>query len=345
MTVNKITSPPSQKGVIDKINEVIDNLGGGGIATDVQINGTSITSSNVANIITESAYNASSNKIATMADMPSLSGYLQNSESGTHTLGILSNPNSNNYSGSVAIGVGSRLNSGSGVAVGYEATVNDTYATALGYRAKAGYSAIQLGYGTNNTNSTFNVGFIRGTDNQSHNWQLLDGTTGLIPYQRINSLTETRNSGQLKFWTGTKAQYDAITTKDANTLYNITDDTDVTLALLELLYPVGSIYIGTMATCPLATLGIGTWQLVATDRVLQGAGTRGSVGTTVNESLPPIGNLNTSATEASGYGLTKTSGFANRVMISAQYSWAPGIYNGTHVQPDAYLVNIWERTA
>lgn len=29
MTVNKITTPPSQKGVIDKINEVIDNLGGG----------------------------------------------------------------------------------------------------------------------------------------------------------------------------------------------------------------------------------------------------------------------------------------------------------------------------
>ena len=28
MTVNKITTPPSQKGVIDKINEVIDNLGG-----------------------------------------------------------------------------------------------------------------------------------------------------------------------------------------------------------------------------------------------------------------------------------------------------------------------------
>lgn len=28
----------------------------------------------------------------------------------------------------------------------------------------------------------------------------------------------------LKYWTGTKAQYDAIATKDANTLYNITDD-------------------------------------------------------------------------------------------------------------------------
>lgn len=41
-----------------------------GSSTDVQINGTSITSSNVANIITNSAYNASSNKIATMNDLP-----------------------------------------------------------------------------------------------------------------------------------------------------------------------------------------------------------------------------------------------------------------------------------
>lgn len=45
---------------------------GGGTATDVQINGTSITSSNVANIVTNSAYNSSSNKIATMSDLPTV---------------------------------------------------------------------------------------------------------------------------------------------------------------------------------------------------------------------------------------------------------------------------------
>lgn len=68
MTVNKITNAPTQNETIEKINEVIDNLGGSGTATDVQINGTSITSNNVANIVTNSAYNATSNKIATMAD-------------------------------------------------------------------------------------------------------------------------------------------------------------------------------------------------------------------------------------------------------------------------------------
>lgn len=44
----------------------------GGQATDVQINGTSITSSNVADIQTNGTYNASSNKIATMSDIPSV---------------------------------------------------------------------------------------------------------------------------------------------------------------------------------------------------------------------------------------------------------------------------------
>lgn len=38
--------------------------------TDVQINGASILSSKVANIITNTAYNASTNKIATMSDLP-----------------------------------------------------------------------------------------------------------------------------------------------------------------------------------------------------------------------------------------------------------------------------------
>jgi len=38
--------------------------------TDVQINGTSIISNDVANIVTNTAYNASSNKIATMSDVP-----------------------------------------------------------------------------------------------------------------------------------------------------------------------------------------------------------------------------------------------------------------------------------
>lgn len=50
----------------------IDIQGGGGTATDVQINGTSITSSGIANIRTKSAYNSSTNKIATESDIPTI---------------------------------------------------------------------------------------------------------------------------------------------------------------------------------------------------------------------------------------------------------------------------------
>ncbi len=49
------------------------------VATDVKINNTSIISGGVADIVTNSAYDASSNKIATMDDLPSTSG-LANTE-------------------------------------------------------------------------------------------------------------------------------------------------------------------------------------------------------------------------------------------------------------------------
>ena len=131
------------------------------------------------------------------------------------------------------------------------------------------------------------------------------------------------NSGNaLKTWTGTKAQYDAIVTKDANTLYNITDDTDVTLSLLELLYPVGAIYIGTCNACPLQVLGVGTWQLKATDRVLQGSNDANMIGV-----------------EGQSY-----SGARQYFQTAFDASRSSSTYqNNAPVQQDTYLVNIWER--
>lgn len=80
--------------------------------------------------------------------------------------------------------------------------------------------------------------------------------------QTVGVIDSNNITNAIKTWTGTKAQYDAIVTKDANTLYNITDDTDVTLTILEALYPVGSIYITTANTCPLSALISGsTWTL------------------------------------------------------------------------------------
>ena len=55
-------------------NNVISAIGGGGgggNVDDVQVNGTSIVSESVANILTNSAY-SSGNKIATMSDLPTI---------------------------------------------------------------------------------------------------------------------------------------------------------------------------------------------------------------------------------------------------------------------------------
>lgn len=43
--------------------------------------------------------------------------------------------------------------------------------------------------------------------------------------QAVGVIDQNNTTTAIKTWTGTKAQYDAIVTKDADTLYNITDDT------------------------------------------------------------------------------------------------------------------------
>lgn len=99
--------------------------------------------------------------------------------------------------------------------------------------------------------------------------------------QTVGVINSRDSSTAIKTWTGTKAQYDAIVTKDANTLYNITDDTDVSLTILEALYPVGSVYITTANTCPLSMLISGsTWTLVSSGIVI---GTEAKVKTTSTE--------------------------------------------------------------
>ncbi len=55
-----------------KLREYISETGGGGTLTDVQVNSTSVVAGGVANVLTETAYDASTNKIATMADLPSV---------------------------------------------------------------------------------------------------------------------------------------------------------------------------------------------------------------------------------------------------------------------------------
>lgn len=189
---------------------------------------------------------------------------------------------------------------------------------------------------------------------------------------------DVRTSNTLKMWTGTRAQYDAIVTKDSNTVYNVTDDyDDVSLStILNTLYPVGSIYIGTMATCPLEAAGIGTWEKIE-DKFLLGSSSTYALNSTGGESshtlsiseMPYHGHQirvwNNAGTTASAYyynGNTKVtissglrmSGSWQSSSFAAAQSGVGDQAGGTdrvggdtaHNNMPPYLsVNIWRRTA
>ena len=119
--------------------------------------------------------------------------------------------------------------------------------------------------------------------------------------QAVAILDAGNTSIAIKTWTGKKAQFRDIATKDPYTLYHITDDADVTLTLLNTLYPVGAIYIGTMATCPLQVLGVGNWSLKAANALV----------TSVDETAAVAGN---------GMALGLTDGTNNYGMYTSTYN-------------------------
>ena len=135
-------------------------------------------------------------------------------------------------------------------------------------------------------------------------------------------------------------------------------------SILSSLYPVGSLYITTnnSATCPLASLISGSsWSLVAADKALWTSNRNGN--TTINAGLPNIYGtfgsgcmMNWQDSYASGaffratlsqnpQNAGGTDGGSN-VGIGFQASRSNSIYgNSSTVQPPAYRVNVWRRTA
>ena len=113
------------------------------------------------------------------------------------------------------------------------------------------------------------------------------------------------------------------------------------------LYPIGSIYIGTMAVCPLEVLGIGTWELKSKGRVLQGANTE-TPGTTKEAGLPDHTHTFTrpkgDQTYSNGNGNTWWGTSSGVTVTTSKASTSNSIYGkSTTVQPPAYIVNIWKR--
>ena len=127
-------------------------------------------------------------------------------------------------------------------------------------------------------------------------------------------------------------------------------------------FPVGSIYQSTDPTSPAALFG-GTWEQIASERVLMGASSSHKAGTTVKAGLPNItgtangGVLSVSTPQSNGaFGATHydsslsyLSGDVRRLSTynrTFDASRSNPIYGASDtVQPAAYYVYIWHRVA
>lgn len=151
----------------------------------------------------------------------------------------------------------------------------------------------------------------------------------------------------------------------------LTVDADGTLSADSALaaYPVGSIFQTVSTTSPAALFG-GTWQEIAFNRVLMGAGNAYAAGTTVEAGLPNITGSLTAPENRADYspfrgskaslsksgalkfteinvdwgGYSSASGSAYNIKFDASLS--NPIYGRSYtVQPAAYYVHIWKRVA
>ena len=123
-------------------------------------------------------------------------------------------------------------------------------------------------------------------------------------------------------------------------------------------FPVGSIYQSTARTSPAALFG-GTWQEIAQNRVLMGAGSGHAAGTTVEAGLPNItgsfvadvkkGEHKVSGAFTAGNVIASTgeyNSFSDVYKFSLDASKSNAIYGrSATVQPAAYYVHIWRRVA
>ena len=123
-------------------------------------------------------------------------------------------------------------------------------------------------------------------------------------------------------------------------------------------FPVGSIYQSTARTSPAALFG-GTWQEIAQNRVLMGAGSGHAAGSTVEAGLPNItgsfvadvkkGEHKVSGAFTAGNVIASTgeyNSFSDVYKFSLDASKSNAIYGRSNtVQPAAYYVHIWRRVA
>ena len=131
--------------------------------------------------------------------------------------------------------------------------------------------------------------------------------------------------------------------------------------IIDAIYPVGSIYIGTTVNCPIASI-VGTWVKIDGDLVLQSSSSSHQAGTTIEAGLPNITGAVWSGDWEVGTNFDANGAFDKVIgtvhapnigsdrtevkQINFNASRSNPIYgNSDTVQPPAYVVNIWKRTA
>ena len=155
-----------------------------------------------------------------------------------------------------------------------------------------------------------------------------------------------------------KAMLDSLQAEVDSRSFYTKAEIDQKLANLEL-YPVGSIYQSTDPTSPAALFG-GSWEEIASERVLMGASSAHAAGTTVEAGLP---NITGTLSNVMGTFFNSPSGsgaFSGKYMGSSLENGSSGGYSNisfdasksnaiygrsTTVQPAAYYVHIWRRVA
>lgn len=249
---------------------------------------------------------------------------------------------------------------------------------------------IQLNSGTKPSWSTHNAGFTVNLDMlvMACGW----GTTGAQSivldnsYQFVTSgssspvgYSQMNNSSKAVFWVRGGGSYRIHSDWDANWQLQTSTYTDSSQSVSPTTsypgvnynkatldggalssYPVGSIYMSTSSTSPASIFG-GSWQSIASERVLMGVSGSHGAGSTVSAGLPNItgvlkdlvvsGHFNEST---GAFKRSHASGFSQQTSSSDWMTWADAqfyasdsnsIYgNASTVQPAAYYVYMWRRT-
>ena len=309
---------------------------------DVQVNGTSIVTNNVANLVTNTAYDATNNKIATMSDLPTVNnGTLTIQKNGTNVATFSAN-SSSNVTANLAVPTKTSELTNDGNGTSNFATLSDLPPT-ITITTTSGSESVS-----------------DGTNTLSFGANAFNSTT--IP--TVNNPTITITQGGI--------------TKGSFTLNQSSAQTIALDAgggggsdLLNAIYPIGSLYMSVDNTSPASFLG-GTWTQLAAGYALWTASS--NAGDTIAAKLPNIsgsidvrgfsrGSGSTYATIANGTGvftnstvqtgpnwsnsLDYSSTSRNTDVLSFDASQSNAIYdsNATTVQPPAIKVYVWKRVA